>query len=84
MDFVKILKSFEEFVYEALTWLILMPRTLVRIVLRPNAMTHYAGAQLQVEETRRFNTALSPPLLLIALRRPVHPQPDAGAGRAGQ
>jgi hypothetical protein len=65
MDFVKILKSFEEFVYEALTWLILLPRTLVRIVLRPNVMIDYASAQLQVEETRRFAAALSPPLLLI-------------------
>lgn len=29
MDFLKILKSFEEFVYEALTWLVLLPRTLL-------------------------------------------------------
>ena len=38
MDFLKILKSFEDFVYEALIWLILLPRTLLRIVLRPRQM----------------------------------------------
>lgn len=39
MDFLKIPKSFEEFVYEALTWLVLPPRTLFRILVAPARMT---------------------------------------------
>ncbi len=65
MDFLKILKSFEEFVYEALTWLILLPRTLVRIVLSPGQMTDYASAQMVSPDDNRFSEAISPPLLLI-------------------
>jgi len=65
MDFLKILKSFEEFVYEALTWLVLLPRTLWRIVVSPRRMTGYAGAQLASQGETRFSEAISPPLLLI-------------------
>ena len=65
MDFLKILKSFEEFVYEALTWLVLVPRTLYRILLSPGRMSDYASAQLSSESDNRFSEALSPPLLLI-------------------
>lgn len=65
MDFLKILKSFEEFVYEALTWLVLLPRTLLRIVVSPGRMAAYARQELSSESEARFNDAVSPPLLLI-------------------
>lgn len=65
MDFLKLLKSLEDFVYEALTWIILLPRTLLRIVLRPLRMTDYADSQLLSESEARFKDAISPPLLLI-------------------
>ena len=65
MDFLKILKSFEEFVYEALTWLILLPRTLLRILWSPARMTDYASGQLSSQSESRFSEAISPPLLLM-------------------
>lgn len=65
MDFLKILKSFEEFVYEALIWLLLLPRTLLRIVLHPRRMARYAASELADDGEDRFDTAISPPLLLI-------------------
>ena len=86
MDFLKILKSVEEFVYEALAWLILFPRTLLRIVLHPARMTAYAHAQLQREDAGRFDDAISPPLLLILCVLLSHffhmgVQPDTLSGR---
>lgn len=65
MDFLKILKSFEEFVYEALTWILLLPRTLTRIAAWPQRMTDYAAAELKRSDEARFSDAVSPPLLLI-------------------
>ncbi len=65
MDFLKILKSFEDFVYEALIWLILLPRTLLRIVLRPRQMVAYVQAEQTREGDDRYGDAISPPLLLI-------------------
>ncbi|WP_313920219.1 hypothetical protein [Tahibacter sp.] len=64
MDFLKLLKSFEEFIYEALTWLVLVPRTLLRIVASPLRMTAYVDEEMDKGETR-FRDAVSPPLLLI-------------------
>jgi hypothetical protein len=65
VDFLKILKSFEEFVYEALTWIVLLPRTLARIILHPRRMSDYAAAELARADDARFSDAVSPPLLLI-------------------
>jgi hypothetical protein len=65
VDFLKILKSFEDFVYEALIWLILLPKTLVRIVLRPRQMVAYVQAEQTREGDDRYGDAISPPLLLI-------------------
>lgn len=65
MDFLKILKSFEEFVYEALIWFILLPRTLARIILHPRRMAAYAASELTRTCEERFSDAISPPLLLI-------------------
>lgn len=65
MDFLKILKSLEELVFEALTWIVLLPRTLVRIVHSPVVMADYAASQLGSDSENRFSEAISPPLLLI-------------------
>ena len=65
MDFLKILKSLEEFVYEALIWLVLLPQTLVRILMYPRRMAAYAERELASDDEQRFGDAISPPLLLI-------------------
>ena len=65
MDFLKILKSFEEFVYEALLWFILLPKTLGRILWSPRRMCDVVAAELTVEDEKRFSGIMSPPLLLI-------------------
>ena len=65
MDFLKILKSFEEFVYEALSWFVLLPKTLARIVVHPARMSDYAASELARSENVRYNDGISPPLLLI-------------------
>lgn len=65
MDFLKILKSFEDFVYEALIWLILLPKTLLRIITSPREMALYAEQELASSDEQRFGDSISPPLLLI-------------------
>ena len=65
MDLLKILRSFEEFLFEIVTWLFFYPRTLLRIVWRPQSMMAYAASEeLEPEETR-FDESLSPPMLLL-------------------
>lgn len=65
MDFMKLLKSLEELLYELISWFIFYPLTLWRILRRPLAMLSYAERQLLEEEDHQFDDSLSPPILLL-------------------
>ena len=65
MDFLKILKSLEELLYEIITWLLFFPTTLWRVVRRPQQMARYAETELQGKPEDQFDDALSPPLFLM-------------------
>ena len=42
MDFIRIIRSLEELLYEAMTWIIFYPLTMLRILLNPTRMTLYS------------------------------------------
>lgn len=65
MDFLKILRSFEEFIFEATTWLLFYPRTLWRIVWRPLATMDYSDREQAEPDDRRYDDGLSPPIVLL-------------------
>lgn len=65
MDFVKILRSLEEFLYEVMSWLAFYPRTLVRIVRHPVASARYVAVQRGQPQDQQFTEAISPPLILV-------------------
>ncbi|WP_158884099.1 hypothetical protein [Rhodanobacter sp. L36] len=62
---MKILRSFEEFLYEIMSWLVFYPRTLFRILRHPVAMADYTLREMGKEQDRQFAEAISPPLTLI-------------------
>ena len=66
MDFMKILRSFEEFIFEATSWLIFYPLTMWRIIRRPLATMDYSDREQADTEEKRYDDALSPPLVLLA------------------
>lgn len=65
MDFIAIIRSLEELLYEVMTWLIFYPKTLWRIIVSPTAMTLYADEEQDDSPADRYSDALSPPLLLM-------------------
>ncbi len=65
MDFMKLLKSLEELLYELISWFVFYPLTLWRIVTKPMHMLSYAERQLLEEEDHQFDDSLSPPILLL-------------------
>ena len=67
MDFIRILRSLEEFLYEVMTWLVFYPRTLLRSAARPIEILDYSRADLRKPEEEQCQDALSAPLFLIAL-----------------
>ena len=65
MDFLKILKSFEELIYEVVSWLVFYPRTLWRVVRHPIVMARYAHSELSDPLRKQFSDGMSPPLFLL-------------------
>ena len=65
MDFMKLLKSLEEVLYELISWVIFYPLTLWRIIRRPMATLAYAERELQQDDAKQYDDAVSPPILLL-------------------
>jgi hypothetical protein len=65
MDFMKILKSLEEFLYEVMTWLVFYPRTMWLALRRPLTMMDYADSELHDRTAEQYTDTLSPPLFLV-------------------
>ena len=61
---MKWLSSFDELLYEVISWLVFFPLTLWRVCRRPMAMMDYADRQLRLPEPEQYADALSPPLFL--------------------
>ena len=66
MDFGRILRSLEEFLYELMTWIVFYPRTMLRIITKPVAVSRYAQLQLSQEPQLQYTEMMTPILMLIA------------------
>lgn len=65
MDLMKLLRSLEEFVFEAIALLFFYPRTLLRIVFKPLQAMEYAEQEEAADKPIPYDDAVSPPLLLL-------------------
>jgi hypothetical protein len=65
MNFLQLLRSFEELLFEVISWLLFYPRTLWRIATHPIAMANYAEREIHDKEERQFDDSISPPLFLL-------------------
>ena len=65
MDFLKIIRSLEELLYEVMTWLVFYPRTMWRIATRPLETTSYSEREQSDAAAEQYIDTLSPPLLLM-------------------
>lgn len=65
MDFVKLLKSLEELLYEVMVMLVFFPRTLYLTFRHPQRMMDYADTELGDVQQDQYNDTLSPPLFLM-------------------
>ena len=65
MDFLKILKGFEDFIFEATSWLLFYPLTLWRVISRPLAAMEASDREQSDSLEHQYDDAMSPPLLLL-------------------
>lgn len=64
MDFMKIITSLEELLYELMVWLVFYPITMLRAVFRPLTLMDYADDELGDSDQDRYSDTLSPPIFL--------------------
>lgn len=65
MDFIRILRSLEELLYELMTWIILYPRTLWRSAVSPLGMLRYSQREVTDTLEEQYTETLSPVLFLM-------------------
>lgn len=65
MDFLKLIQSLDELLYEIMSWLIFYPVTLWRALTKPLKMMDYSEAELGDPADRQYSDTLSPPLFLL-------------------
>jgi hypothetical protein len=65
MDIIKILQTLEEALYEVTTWLVLLPKTYFKVVIRPDWIQRYITIEWMKELPERFKNYLSPLLFWI-------------------
>lgn len=66
MDGMKsFLDGFEKLAYDILIWLILVPKTLARVITHPSWVAGYVTKELAEKDTSRFDDYLSPVILML-------------------
>lgn len=65
MDFLKLIRSLEDFLFEVLTWIVYYPRTLWIVIRHPLQMLDYSDHEQSDEEQEQYADTMSPPLLLL-------------------
>lgn len=66
MDFMRLLKSLEELLYEVMVMLVFFPRTLYLTIRHPQRMMDYADTELGDVQSEQYSDTLSPPLFLMS------------------
>lgn len=72
MDFMNLLRSAEQLLYEVVSWLVFYLLTLWRCLKHPLVMIGYAERELRKPTEAQFQDALSPPIFLFLTLLLVH------------
>ncbi|AMS39817.1 hypothetical protein Amn_53500 [Aminobacter sp. Y103A] len=72
MDFMRLLKSIEELLYEVVSWLLFYPLTMWRALRDPDKMMRYANVELSDDVDEQYQDTMSPPMFLLLTLLIVH------------
>lgn len=72
MDFMKVLRSLEEFLYEVMTWLVFYPKTFWISLTRPLGTMRYSDEQQALPPGEQYVATINPVLFLMLSLFLVH------------
>jgi hypothetical protein len=67
VNFLNIIRSVEQFVYEIALWIVLIPKTIYKILVHPGTIKEYVESELAKEEKKQFEDQMSPILFWLML-----------------
>jgi hypothetical protein len=67
MDILKIIQSLQDFMFELVVWVLLLPKTIFNAVFRPGWMVAYVNQEWEKQTENRFDEYLSPALFLLVV-----------------
>jgi hypothetical protein len=62
---LKLLQSVEELIFQIATWLVLLPKTFLRVLTRPRWVPEYIDEELHKDAVERFGSQMSPVLFWV-------------------
>lgn len=65
MDFMGLLRSVEDILFEIVSWLYFYPRTFLLSLFRPQRMMAYADDELDDRPQQRYESTINPPVFLM-------------------
>lgn len=67
MDILKIIQSLQDFMFELVVWVLLLPKTIFNAVVRPGWVVAYVNQEWEKQPEDRFDEYLSPALFLLVV-----------------
>ncbi|MCK6585678.1 MAG: hypothetical protein L6Q49_21455 [Anaerolineales bacterium] len=66
-NIANVLEDFEKLAYKILMWVILVPKTVVKVVVDPGFVPEYVRGELKAEKGKQFDEYISPMLLYLGV-----------------
>lgn len=67
MDFLKLIQSLQDLIFEVVVWALLIPKTLIRAIFRPRWMVQYVNEEWDKEPDKQFDEYMPPALFFLAM-----------------
>lgn len=67
MDFLKLIQSLQDLIYEVVVWVLLLPKTVIRAIFRPAWMVKYVNQEWDKKPEEQFDEYMPPALFFLAM-----------------
>lgn len=67
MDFLKLIQSLQDLIFEMVVWALLIPKTIFRTIFRPAWMVTYVNQEFEKPADEQFDEYMPPALFFLAM-----------------
>jgi hypothetical protein len=67
MDFLKLIQSLQDLIFEIVVWALLIPKTIFRVIFRPVWMVNYVNQEFEKPTDEQFDEYMPPGLFFLAM-----------------